>query len=102
MEYKKTYQINQLMHVRPCTKVIQWTYSFQDDFPGIEIRLDTEKMRLSKLKPLELDSILDLLIHSDNYFKKGTNVDIHAKGEYPITTLKDCVEKIGQVFSLND
>jgi phosphotransferase system HPr-like phosphotransfer protein len=92
MEYESKYDINQVMHARPMANVIGALKHSLAKYGNLEITITDVNSR-----GFDGKSIISLLVEGN--FPIGKQVKITSRGNYSQEILKECVDKIGNVFS---
>lgn len=96
MEYSQIYDINRKMHMGPLGEVVRIITDCREKFNGLDVTLKEPDSDME----FNGRGILALLTISPFY--NGTKVEIIAKGNYPKDKLKECVDRVGRIFSYRD
>jgi len=93
MEYRKSYEIKRMMHVRPCAKVVK---TVSDIYKKTDNSL---KIFLYDKKEINPTSILDMVLSSESQLKKGSKIEVIVTGDFPRETLEKYADDVGLIFA---
>ena len=97
MKYIHTYDINRKIHVRPFREIVEIVAELYKEYESLDILLKEPKTG----NEINCESIIRLITRGLPFYKGG-KVEIIIKGEYSLKILKECADRIGNIFSFKD
>lgn len=96
MEVIKSYAVNRIMHVRPCTEVSRAAINLYDDHPGLELLARNPQGSERGTEAVDCMLTPGILM---NCIGTYDTVQIIARGDFSQEVLERCADKIGEVYS---
>jgi len=96
-KYDHIYDINRIFHVRPYCKIIETVAELYKEYESLDILLK----ELKTGEEFNCKSIIRFVMGGLLFYKRG-KIEITIKGEYSLKILKDCADRIGDIFSFKD